>query len=103
LWRRRFLADKLCAKSVWANSGDEGQSENQLHFCHETSNHGSGPSRAELGSISTIIDARGRRKRCPGRVIDSHGEEQRITRKRRGRGGFATDKRDSLTECVGGL
>jgi len=31
-------------------------------------------SRAEHGAISTIIDAPGRRKRCPGRVLDSHGE-----------------------------
>src|SRR6266513_3701232 len=52
---------------------------------------------------ASLIDARGRRKRCPDRAIDSHGEEQRITRRRRGRGGFAEKKRDSLTECVGGL
>jgi hypothetical protein len=66
----------LRAKSMWESCCDERESENNLQYCDERSNHGSGPSRAEPGSISTIIDARGRRKRCPGRVLDSHGEEQ---------------------------
>jgi hypothetical protein len=94
----------LRAKSMWKRCCDKRKSENKLQYCDVRSNHGSGPSRAEPRSISTIIDARGRRKCCPGRVLDSHrkrkdnAETLRQLRVRREAPGFLDGVRLGLVD-----
>src|SRR5207302_3956583 len=59
--RRGVLAEELRAKGMRESCCDERTYKKRLQFCNGRSNHGNGPSRAGLGSISTV-------SRCPGRA-----------------------------------